>query len=272
MLCKPGTLVLQPVTAAGCTMADMADAENVAVAWNALQRVWPGDVIPITYQNANASVKAFVGRNGGAVCTSANSERIFRWAFAQRGHILFLPDENLSTNTAYAMGIPPEQVGTWDPFNPPDPATLKDNRVVVWKGHCYVHTVFSSQDIARARSAHPDAQVVVHPECRPEVVQLADKVGSTSTIIRVVQQAAPGSVTFIGTEWHLVYRLARQHPDRLVLPLRRSTCGTMSMTTARHLLASLESIVAGEPQGVVQVDEQTAHDARLALDRMLEVI
>ncbi len=270
ILCQPGTIVVQPATEAFCPMAQMANSDTVSAAWDSLSRLWPNDLVPITYQNSTAEVKAFVGQKGGAVCTSANADRIFRWAFAQHQHILFIPDEHLGTNTALAFGIPREEIGLWDPLNPPAPESIQDARVVVWKGFCYVHAQMSTRDVMRAKDQHPDALVAVHPECRHEVVELADAVGSTSGIIRTVAQAPVGSVIYVGTEWHLVNRLHTMYPDRLVLPLKRAVCTTMAMTNARNLLAALESIATGEPQGIVTVDDATTYWARTALNRMLE--
>ncbi|MHB9034266.1 MAG: quinolinate synthase NadA [Anaerolineae bacterium] len=270
ILCQPGTIVLQPAALALCPMAEMADTESVSNAWDSLSTLWPDDIVPITYQNSSADVKAFVGKNDGAVCTSSNAARIFRWAFSRHNHILFIPDEHLGTNTALAYGIKPEEISVWDPLEPPSLETLRNCRVVVWKGYCHVHTHFSVQDVARAKAQHPDALIVVHPECRHEVVALADSVGSTSGIIQAVAQAPAGTIIYVGTEWHLVNRLHNQYPDKLVLPLRRSVCTTMAMTNARNLLVCLESIAAGQPQGVIQVDEVTATWARIALERMLE--
>lgn len=270
ILCQPGTVVVQPAANALCPMAQMANTGNVTDAWNTLSALWPGDVIPITYQNSTADVKAFVGKNNGAVCTSANAERLFRWAFTRGGHIFFMPDEHLGTNTALGYGLKPEEIGLWDPLDPPSAEALASCRVVVWKGFCHVHTHFTVQDVERAKVQHPGALLVVHPECIHAVVALADVVGSTSAIIQAVEKAPTGSVIYVGTEWHLVNRLRHLYPDKLVLPLRRSVCSTMAMTNARNLLAALESIVAGEPINVIQVDETTAHWARVALERMLE--
>lgn len=270
ILCQPGTTIIQPAAVALCPMAQMANVDDVEAAWRALATIWPNDVIPITYQNSTADVKAFVGQRDGAVCTSSNAGKLFKWAFAKHGHILFIPDEHLGTNTALALGLASEEIGLWDPLEPPDPQTLLPCRVVVWKGYCHVHTHFSVQDIERARQQHPQCLIVVHPECPHEVVARADVVGSTSAIIQAVVQSPIGAVIYIGTEWHLVNRLAQQHPDKLVLPLRRSICSTMAMTTMRHLLYALDSIIAGQPVGVIQVDKDTARWARVALERMLE--
>jgi quinolinate synthase len=240
ILCQPGTIVIQPAETALCPMAQMANVEDVDAAWRTLDSIWPGDITPITYQNSTADIKAFVGRRDGAVCTSSNAGKLFKWAFAKHHHILFMPDEHLGTNTALALGLADKEIGLWDPI------------------------------VENARQQHPGCLVVVHPECPHEVVARADVVGSTSGIIQAVAHAPAGAVVYIGTEWHLVNRLAQQYPDKLVLPLRRSVCSTMAMTTMRHLLYALESIVAGQPVGVINVDEDTARWARVALERMLE--
>lgn len=270
ILAQPGQTVVQPVLEALCPMAAQANAQELGVAWQALSTLWNGDLLPITYQNSTAEAKAFVGRHGGAVCTSSNADALVRWAFARKKHILFLPDEHLGTNTALAIGIPPAKIGLWDPANPPDPATLSDCPVVVWKAFCYVHVGFTVDDVAEARATHPDALIVVHPECDHAVVALADASGSTTGIIQYVEQAPPGSTIYVGTELHLVERLGKQYRDRTILPLARRACRTMGMTRMRHLLAVLDGILVGEPTNVVTVDDETARWARAALERMLE--
>lgn len=270
ILCAPGQTVVQPVIEALCPMAALANVRDTAAAYGALTALWGEDVTPITYQNSVAAVKAFVGEHGGAVCTSSNAERLFRWGLSRSGHLLFLPDEHLGTNTALAMGIPREAIAVWDYVEPPDPASLAHSRVVVWKGYCYVHTTMTAEDVRRARQEYPDAMVVVHPECPHEVVALADRAGSTTAIIDFVKAAPAGATVVVGTEWHLVNRLAQEHPDKRVVPLRRVGCKTMGMTSARDLLYALEAIIAGAPHNVVTVDADTAHWARVALERMLE--
>jgi len=270
VLCAPDQLVIQPHIEATCPMALMADSEDVSQAWAALSSLWSGDLIPITYQNATIAVKAFVGQQGGAVCTSSNAGKMFQWAFERARHLLFLPDEHLGTNTALAMGIPRQEIGLWDPFDGTDARTLAPCRVVVWRGHCHVHTAFTPDDVDRARAEHPGAIVVVHPECTQEVVAKADKSGSTTGIIAAVEQAPAGSTIVIGTEWHLVNRLRQDHPDRRVLPLREMKCPNMGMTTVQDLLYVLSNLLQGEALNVVQVDEETAAGARQALQRMLQ--
>ena len=162
ILAQPHQIVCQPVPEALCPMARLANAQEIAIAWDVLAALWDDDLIPLTYQNSIAEAKDFVGRHGGAVCTSSNADALFRWAFLRKKHILFLPDEHLGTNTALALGVPPEQIGIWDPADPPDPATLADCRVIVWKGYCYVHRGFTVDDVACARETHPEARIIVH--------------------------------------------------------------------------------------------------------------
>jgi quinolinate synthase len=279
MLCKPNQFVFQPEPEAFCPMAILADAEQAQEAWAALTGLWGDDLIPITYQNSNGDLKAFVGRHGGAVCTSSNADKLMRWALGQKGHLLFMPDEHLGTNTALALGIPLEQIGVWDPLNPPDPRTLAQARVVVWKGFCYVHAGMTPEDIDKARREHPGALVVVHPECPHEVVAKADATGSTTGIIDYVEQAPVGATIVVGTEFHLVNRLAHRYTDRKVVPLAARSCKTMGMTTARHLLRVVDNLLqARDAKDAVQrnaaywvrVDDETACWARVALERMLE--
>jgi quinolinate synthase len=279
MLCKPHQYVFQPEPEAYCPMAILADAEQAQEAWTALTGLWGDDVIPITYQNSNGDLKAFVGRHGGAVCTSSNADKLMRWALNQKGHVLFMPDEHLGTNTALAMGIPLEQIGLWDPLNPPDVHTLAQTKAVVWKGFCYVHAGMTPEDVDKARRQYPGALVVVHPECPREVVAKADATGSTTGIIDYVEQAPVGATIVVGTEFHLVNRLAHTYTDRKVVPLAARSCKTMGMTTARHLLRVLDNLAqAADMDDVLQrnaaywvrVDEETTRWARVALERMLE--
>lgn len=271
ILAGPDQTVVQPMIEALCPMARMATRRDAEKAWDALSSTWGDDtIIPITYQNSIAEVKAFVGQHGGAVCTSANAPQLFEWAFARGERILFLPDEHLGTNTAVEMGIPREQVGVWDPTHLTDPRKFSASRVVVWKGFCSVHTRFTVADVQAARERYPGCIIVVHPECPREVVVAADSHGSTTGIIRVVEQAAAGATIVVGTEYHLVERLNREHRDKLVVPLAKSICNSMALTRVPHILDALEHIAAGEPNNVVAVASDVAHWARLALQRMLE--
>ena len=273
MLCEPHQRVFLPSVNAPCPMALMATAEDAVRAWHAAVAAWgEAHVVPITYQNSNAEVKAFCGRHGGAVCTSANAPAVFRWAFDQHKHILFFPDEWLGTNTALALGLAPAEIATWEPRLPaggsPD---LAGARVMVWKGYCHVHTHFRVEHVEAARRTYPDALVIVHPESPVPVVQAADSAGSTSFIMKQVEQAPVGSTFVVGTESHMVERLARENPDKTVVPLARSYCGAMSRTTPAHLLRTLEGLLAGEPVGEVIVAPEVARWANKALERMLAI-
>ncbi|MDI7276799.1 MAG: quinolinate synthase NadA [Anaerolineae bacterium] len=273
MLCSSQQTVLIPERSACCPMAAMVNAEQAEVAWRHLARLWGDDLLPITYQNSDAQVKALCGRHGGAVCTSANSQKLFRWALGQRGHILFFPDEHLGRNSALALGMAREQVAVWDPQDPEASVErAREARVVVWKGYCHVHTRFTVDDVRRVRSEHPGIHVVVHPECVAEVVDAADSAGSTSYIVRAAAEAAPGSALAIGTEINLVNRLAQRHRDKTIVPLARSLCGAMYRINEQNLLATLESILAGCPQHVVRVEPETAYWANQALQRMLSAV
>jgi len=273
MLCDPTQTVILPAGDAPCPMAQMASVEQAQEAWNMLAQVWGADqAVPITYQNSSAALKAFCGQHGGAVCTSSNAERLFRWALGQKSHLVFFPDEWLGSNSALALGIPREKIAVWDPKDLQ--ASLERSRdatVVVWKGYCHVHTCFTVEHVRRMRTQYPNVSVIVHPECPVEVVQAADAYGSTSQIIRYVEQAAPGSVIAVGTEINMVGRLARQHPDKTVIPLARSLCGTMYRTSPQALRDALCSCLAGQPINVIRVDEETKRWANLALERMLTI-
>ncbi len=271
VLCSPEQVVIQPVEEALCPMAEMAGRHQAVATYEALSSVWDEPVIPITYQNSTADIKAFVGEQGGAVCTSSNARALFEWAFDQGGRILFLPDEHLGTNTVLDMGMPEEALGVWDPLHPPDPATFAEARVVVWKGFCWVHTGFAEEDVAQAREQYPDALVIVHPECPRPIVVASDASGSTARIIQVVEEAPEGATIIVGTECHLVDRLNDEHPDKLVLPLSRRACGSMAMTQLKHLAYVLDGLIEGETHNVVTVPEDVARSARLALDKMLQI-
>jgi quinolinate synthase len=269
MLCDPAQTVLLPALEAPCPMAAMADAADAQVAWDALTDLWGDDVVPITYQNSVARLKAFCGQRGGAVCTSANAQAVFRWALAQKGHILFFPDEHLGRNTALALGIPLEEIAVWDPDKPGGGETLQKAKVVIWKGYCHVHTYFTVEHVRAVRERYGDITVIVHPECPTKVVQAADLNGSTSFILRTVRDAPAGSRFAVGTEINMVGRLARDYPDKLTVPLARSLCGAMYRTSPNHLLYTLESLLQGEMVGVVTVPEETTRWANVALERML---
>jgi quinolinate synthase len=274
MLCAPEQQVLLPAGDAPCPMARMATAAHASQAWELLTEIWGEDVVPITYQNSTAALKAFCGRNGGAVCTSSNAERLFKWALAQKGHVLFFPDQWLGTNSALALGIPMERIAVWDPRDPA--ASLegaRDATVVVWRGYCHVHTFFTVEHVREARERYAGLgsppRVIVHPECPVDVVAAADEYGSTAQIIRYVEQAPAGSVIVVGTEINMVARLARENPDKHVFPLAESLCMSMYRTTPVGLRDALLSCVAGKPIHVVRIDPEIRRWANLALERML---
>ena len=270
--------VVLPDMAAGCSMADMAAIEQVEDAWADLGEVIDtADVTPVTYINSAASLKAFCGRHGGIVCTSSNARAVLEWAFAQTKRVLFFPDQHLGRNTARAMGVPLDQMCVWNPHQPRlggnDAATLERSRVILWQGHCSVHAMFRPEHVDAMRTNLPGVQVLVHPECAMEVVDKADLAGSTSFIIKQVEAAAAGTVWAIGTELHLVKRLEQEHPEQTVRFLSPTVCmcATMYRIDLAHLCWSLEHLEADSPVNVVTVDEDTAHHAVVAIERMLNV-
>jgi quinolinate synthase len=272
MLCSPSQIVCLPAHGAVCPMARMADEDQAEVAWKYLTSVWGDDLIPVTYQNSYAALKAFCGQHGGAVCTSANAQAIFRWALQQKSHVIFFPDEHLGRNSALAVGIPAEKIAVWDPGEPQ--ASLEAAReatVVVWKGYCNVHAAFTVEQVEHVRRKYPGIQVIVHPECRVEVVSRSDLSGSTSFILRTVENATPGSAYAIGTEIHLVARLAKQHPNKTIVPLARSLCGAMYRINPYNLSYTLDHLVTDDPVNVVHVPPEIAKWANLALQKMLTV-
>jgi quinolinate synthase len=270
-------IVILPDMNAGCSMADMAALEQVEVCWEEITSRVEGKIVPVTYINSTAAIKAFVGRQGGAVCTSSNARKIMEWALTRGEKGLFIPDEHLGRNTAYRMGIPLNEMVVWDPHEELGGLTeeeIERARVILWKGHCSVHQRFLPQHVERARKDYPGIQVVVHPECRWDVCELADAVGSTEFIIKKIAEGGPGSKFAVGTEIHLVKRLAQENPDRFVISLDDCgcLCSTMYRISPQHLCWVLESLVAGQVVNRVQVDEETRRWARLALDRMLEIV
>jgi quinolinate synthase len=272
MLCDPSQIVCLPAHAAVCPMAQMADVEQAQVAWQHLTSLWDDDLIPVTYQNSYATLKAFCGERGGAVCTSSNAQAIFRWALAEKGHLLFFPDEHLGRNSALALGIPAERIVVWDPANPEASREAAENAtVVIWKGYCHVHTFFTVEHVENVRRQFPGIQVIVHPECPSAVVAKSDMNGSTSFIVRVVQDAPPGSAFAIGTETNLVARLAQENPGKTIVPLARSLCGAMYRINPFNLSYTLDHLLAGTPVNVVLVPPEISKWANLALEKMLTV-
>ncbi|MCL2118488.1 MAG: quinolinate synthase NadA [Planctomycetaceae bacterium] len=262
---------------AGCPMADTASLEQVETAWAELAGHFDTTrIIPVTYVNSTAAIKAFCGRHGGLACTSSNAMAVLQWAFEHGNRVLFLPDQMLGQNTARNMGIPREQTCLWnreqEQLQPQTPgAGLTDCRVILWDGACPVHLKFEPGAVAKSRHDLQDVKVIVHPECYPEVVGQADFAGSTSMIIDMIAASESGSRWAIGTEWHLVERLAGQYPDRTVTTLGRveAVCDTMAQTQPANLCHVLEHIAAGTPINQVAVDEAIAPDARVCLERML---
>lgn len=272
MLCAPSQIVCLPARSAICPMAEMADVDQAQIAWQHLTSLWGDDLIPVTYQNSYATVKAFCGQEGGAVCTSANAQAIFRWALKEKGHLLFFPDEHLGRNSALAIGVPGDRIAVWDPAEPEASRELaRRATVVVWKGYCHVHTFFTVKHVENIRRQYPGIQVLVHPECPVEVVARSDLNGSTSFIVRTVENAAPGSAFAIGTEIHLVARLAKENPDKTVVPLARSLCGAMYRINPYNLSYTLDHLVANEPVNVVPIPPDVSRWANVALEKMLAV-
>ncbi len=276
ILTSPAQQVILPDLAAGCSMADMAALSQVEDAWAALSgQVLAPTTVPVAYMNSSAAIKAFTGRNGGTICTSSNARRSLRWAFGQGEKVLFLPDQHLGRNTAVLeLGMSLDDCVVWDPHKPHGGLSeqqLRDARMILWRGHCSVHGRFSLDSVREVRARIPEVTVLVHPECRHEVVTAADLVGSTEFIISMLDRAEPGSAWAIGTELNLVKRLAAQHPDKQIAFLDRAVCfcSTMNRIDLPHLVWALESLVEGRVVNRIEVDDETAHWARVALDQML---
>jgi quinolinate synthase len=269
--------VVLPDLNAGCSMADMADIDAVEEAWEALADVTDiTRVVPITYMNSAANLKAFVGRNGGAVCTSSNARAVLEWAFERGDQVLFFPDQHLGRNTGFQMGYTEADMRVWNPrldLGGLAETDCKEATFLLWKGHCSVHQRFQPAHIEAFRAEHPEGIVVVHPECSHEVCELADQVGSTEYIIRAVADAPAGSVIGVGTEIHMVNRLANETPDKTVVSLDPLVCpcSTMFRIDAPHLAWVLEELVDGRVPNRITVDPETAEWAKVALDRMLAI-
>ncbi|GAC1619910.1 MAG: quinolinate synthase NadA [Candidatus Acidiferrum sp.] len=269
--------VILPDLNAGCSMADMADIGQVEACWAEISSaVDTSQIIPVTYMNSTAAIKSFTGEHGGAVCTSSNAAKVMQWAFERGEKILFLPDEHLGRNTGHRMGIPMEQMIVWDPFQEMGGNTLEALRaakVILWKGYCSVHQRFTPEHVARVRREHPSIRVIVHPECRIEVAEAADEIGSTEGIIKAITASPAGSQWAVGTEIHLVNRLGKELNDRKVISLDPSVCvcTTMFRITPHHLLWVLENLTAGNVVNRISVDDRTRTHARVALDRMMSL-
>lgn len=281
ILSRPEQVSILPDLAAGCSMADMADLAKVRRAWRELGEVL-GDVdnqvTPVTYINSAADLKAFCGHHGGIVCTSSNARRVLEWAFARRGKVLFFPDQHLGRNTGYSMGVPLDEMATWDFDKPRGGLTeeqIRKARIILWQGFCSVHQMFQPEQIDNFRARYPDAKVVSHPECSFEVCRKSDCVGSTEFIIKTVRESAPGTRWLVGTELNLVNRLHEQfkHEGKSVHFMSPTVCmcSTMFRIDPQHLLWTLENLVEGNVVNRIRVPEQEALLARLALERMLEV-
>ena len=277
VLSGSGQQVILPDLAAGCSMADMAAPDQLEVCWDELQQLGATRVIPVTYINSAASIKAFCGERGGVVCTSSNADATLRWAWERGDQILFLPDQHLGRNTAYKMGVPLDQMVLWDPdvsYGDVEPEALRRARMILWKGHCSVHARFSVPQVALVRSQYPDVRVIVHPECTWDVVQAADDSGSTEYIIRQITDSPAGSVWAVGTEIHLVNRLAKQlAPGRTVFTLdpMGCLCSTMFRVSPNHLLWVLEGLLAGQVHNRISVPDREKQWTHIALDRMLSI-
>ncbi|PQO27031.1 quinolinate synthase NadA [Blastopirellula marina] len=270
--------VVLPDMAAGCSMADMAAIEQVENAWDDLGEVIDtNDITPVTYINSAASLKAFVGKHGGIVCTSSNADKALKWAFNRTSRVLFFPDQHLGRNTALTMGITEEQMPVWNPYandlGGNSEAQLVDSKVILWQGHCSVHQMFKKEHVDAFRQNHPGIQILVHPECMREVNEIADVSGSTGKIIETVRNSPAGTKWAIGTELHLVNRLKKEHPEQEIHFLSPVVCmcATMYRIDLAHLCWSLENLAAGTPVNEIHVDEETAKWSRVALERMLEV-
>ncbi len=284
VLAREGQQVILPDLNAGCSMADMAEISQVEDCWDALQRAGlAGETIPLTYMNSTAAIKAFCGEHGGLVCTSSNARAACEWAFARGRRILFLPDQHLGRNTGYAMGIPLDAMAVWDPWAVQIGSSwggqtrerLAQSRMLLWKGHCAVHQRFLPSHIDQVRDKFPGIQVIVHPECRFEVCQKADALGSTEGLIRLVEQAPAGATFAIGTEIHLVNRLARRFAPQgkkiVSLDSTGCLCTTMYRISPQHLAWALENLVEGRVVNRIRVRADVKQWARTALDRMLEI-
>jgi quinolinate synthase len=286
--------VILPDLNAGCSMADMADIDEVEEAWALLADVVDVDrVVPITYMNSSAAIKAFVGRNGGAVCTSSNARAILEWALGTHGggngshagagsgargdKVLFFPDQHLGRNTGVAMGYRLDQMRVWDPRHEMgglSEADCKEATFLLWRGHCSIHQRFRPEHIESFRAEHPDGIVVVHPECPHETVLVADEVGSTDYIVKALDRAPSGAAVAVGTEIHLVNRLAQEHPDKTVVSLDPliCPCSTMNRIDPAHLCWVLEELVDGRVPNQISVDPETTQWAKVALQRMIEIV
>jgi quinolinate synthase len=283
VLARPGQVTILPDLNAGCSMSDMAEISQVEDAWEQLVAMGittelGRGVTPMTYVNSSAAIKAFVGERGGMVCTSSNANGAFKWGFARNEKVFFMPDQHLGRNTGYALGIPLNEMVVWDPYLPMGgltPDRLRAAKVILWKGHCSVHMRFLPEHVDKVRVLHPGIKVIVHPECRLEVCQKADGIGSTERLIKYVQDSPVGSIFAVGTEIHLVNRMAKEFAaqGKRIITLDDSgcLCTTMFRISPQHLCWALENLLEGNVVNRITVPEDVKHWARLALDRMLEI-
>ncbi|GLB58349.1 quinolinate synthase NadA [Cytobacillus sp. NCCP-133] len=274
ILTAPEQKVLLPDMRAGCSMADMANFHQTERAWIKLLELFGESMIPLTYVNSTAAIKAFVGTYGGATVTSSNAEKMVTWAMTQKPRILFLPDQHLGRNTAYKLGIGLDEMAVWNPVTDQleYEGLIENVKVILWKGHCSVHENFTVENVIEVRKQYPEMKIIVHPECRREVVALSDMAGSTNYIIEAIENSDPGSLWAIGTEMNLVKRIINQHPDKHIISLNPHMCPclTMNRIDLPHLVWCLETLEHGRSHNRIQVEEQTAYFAKMALDRMLE--
>ena len=285
ILSTPEQTVTLPNLSAGCSMADMANIDQVEDCWEQLGEICGTNpdadgkqqIVPVTYMNSSTALKAFCGRHGGIVCTSSNAHAVLEWAFARGKRVLFFPDQHLGRNTALAIGMSLDQMPVWNPYKPAggaeDPSVYADAKMILWKGFCSVHQRFTVDQIERARKAYPGVKVIVHPECSMDVVNAADGTGSTAYIVKEIANAPTGSAVAVGTEINLVNRHAAQYPDKTVFCLDPVVCpcSTMYRIHPAYLAWALENIEQGNIVNRITVDEDTARDAKIALQRMLEV-
>ena len=278
ILTGPHQKVILPDLNAGCSMADMADIDEVEEAWESLAQVVDIErLVPITYMNSSAALKAFVGEHGGAVCTSTNAKAVINWALERGDKLLFFPDQHLGRNTGFQLGYDDSHMRVWNPrreLGGLTEADCKDSTFLLWKGHCSVHQRFRPEHVAQFRAQHPDGIVIVHPECARETAVLADQVGSTDYIIKAIEAAPDGATIGVGTEIHLVQRLAKEHPTKAITSLDPliCPCSTMFRIDLPHLAWVLDKLVAGKVVNRISVDETTAEWARVALQRMIEIV
>jgi len=278
VLALPHQKIILPDLAAGCSMADMAAPDQLETCWAELRRMGvASSVVPITYINSAATIKSFVGEHGGTICTSSNATASLAWGWERNEKILFLPDQHLGRNTAWRMGVPLDRMVVWDPFEPYGGLTraeLEHAQLILWKGHCSVHVRFTAAQVAKVRSEHPGIRVIVHPEVPFDVLQAADDCGSTEHILKSVREGAPGSSWAVGTEVHLVHRLADEvAPEKTVVSLDQfgCLCSTMFRVSPNHLLWVLDSLVDGEVVNEIEVPDEQKKWAKIALDQMLSI-